>query len=180
LAPLRAFVFVGDIHFRNAALEVGKTVPIFIMVLIKLFKSICWRKVMPSRDPIGWMWAEACRMLDQAERLQREFFRLDFPRGTRVAWQPPVDVFENQCEFAVVVALPGVSPDNAEVKIDGCTLVIRARRTVSMQDRERSIERLEIPFGYFERRLVLPQISLKLDSQQWSDGCLMLTLRKTR
>ena len=77
---------------------------------------------MPSRDPIGWMWAEACQMLDQAERLQRQFFRRDFPRGAGVAWQPPVDVFEDEREFVVVVALPGVSPANAEAKIDGDTL----------------------------------------------------------
>jgi HSP20 family protein len=135
---------------------------------------------MPSRDLIGWMWAEACEMLDQAERLQRRFFRLDFPRGTRVAWEPPVDVFEDEREFVVVVALPGVSPGNAEVKIDGRSLLIRAKRRVSLQDRYCSIERMEIPYGYFERRLVLPQIRLELDSQQWSDGCLVLTIRKIR
>jgi HSP20 family protein len=135
---------------------------------------------MPSRDTIGWMWAEACQMLDQAERLQRQFFRLDFPRGARAAWQPPVDVFEDEREFVVVVALPGVSPDNADAKIDGRTLLIRATRQVSLQDRDCSIERLEIPYGYFERRLVLPQIRLELDSQQWSDGCLVLTIRKVR
>lgn len=135
---------------------------------------------MPSREPIEWMWTEACRMLDQAERLQRQFFRLDFPRGTHVAWQPPVDVFEDERELVVVVALPGVSPGNAEVKIDGRTLLIRARRRVSLQDRHCSVERLEIPHGYFERRLALPQMWLELDSQQWSDGCLVLTIRKVR
>ena len=135
---------------------------------------------MPSRDPIDWMWAEACQMLDQAERLQRQFFRLDYPRGARVALQPPVDVFEDEREFVVVVALPGVSPGNAEAKIDGRTLLIRARRRLSLQDRHCSIERLEIPHGYFERRLLLPQIRLELDSQQWSNGCMVLTIRKMR
>ena len=135
---------------------------------------------MSSRDPIGWMWAEACQMLDEAERIQRQFFRLDFPRGARVAWEPPVDVFENERELVVVVALPGVSPESAEAKIDGRTLLIRARRRVSMGSGYFSIQRLEIPHGYFERRLVLPQIRLTLDSQQWRDGCLVLTIRKMK
>ena len=100
--------------------------------------------------------------------------------GRAWQWQPPVDVFEDEREFVVVVALPGVSPGNAEAKIDGRTLLIRAMRRVSLQDRHCSIERLEIPHGYFERRLVLPQIRLELDSQQWSDGCLVLTIRKMR
>ncbi len=135
---------------------------------------------MSSRDPIGWMWAEACQMLEEAERLQRQFFRLDFPRGARVAWEPPVDVFENERGFVVVVALPGVPPESAEAKIDGRTLLVRARRRVSPGSGRFSIERLEIPHGYFERRLVLPQIRLALDSQRWSDGCLVLTIRKMK
>jgi HSP20 family protein len=135
---------------------------------------------MPSRDLIGWMWSEACQMLDRAESLQRQFFRLDFPRGARVAWEPPVDVFEDEREFIIVAALPGVTPGNAEAMIDGRTLLIRAKRLVSLGDRDCSIERLEIPHGYFERRLMLPQIRLELDSQKWCDGCLILTIRKLR
>lgn len=135
---------------------------------------------MPSRDPIGWMWAEACQMLEQAERLQRQFFRLDFPRGASVAWEPPVDVFEDEREFVVVVALPGVAPEHAEAAIDGRTLLIRAQRRVSLADRHCSIERLEIPYGYFERRLALPAIPLELGAQQWADGCLVLSVRKVK
>ena len=133
---------------------------------------------MPSRDSIGWMWADACQMLERAERLQRQFFRLDFPRGARVAWEPPVDVFEDEREFVVVVALPGVAPGNAEAAIDGRTLLIRARRRVPMAERHCTIERMEIPYGYFERRLTLPPMPLELVAQQLSDGCLVLSVRK--
>ena len=132
---------------------------------------------MRSRDPIGLMWAEACAMLDQAERLQRQFFRLDYPHGTRVAWEPPVDVLEDEDEFVVVVALPGVAPGNAEAALEGRTLVIRARRQVPLGERRCSVERLEIPYGYFERRLLLP-VPVQIAAQQWSDGCLMLSLMK--
>ena len=27
-----------------------------------------------ANDPARWMWAEACELIDQAERLQRQFF----------------------------------------------------------------------------------------------------------
>ena len=66
---------------------------------------------MASRNPTSWMWAEACQVLEQAERLHRQFFRLSAP-GTRVAWEPPVDVFENEREVTIIVALPGVSPES--------------------------------------------------------------------
>ena len=133
---------------------------------------------MALRNPIDRMWADACHMLDQAERLHRQFFRLDMPRGARVSWEPPVDVLEDEREFIVVVALPGVAPSDAEAGIEGRTLVVRAQRRVPLQERNCAIERLEIPYGYFERRLVLPALPLELARQQWSDGCLVLTLRK--
>lgn len=133
---------------------------------------------MRSRDPLARMWAEACQLLDQAERLHRQFFRLDYPRGTRVAWEPPVDVFEDEGEWVVVVALPGVSPHDAEAAIEGRALVIRAERRVPLAGRDCAIERLEIPYGYFERRLELPAPGLELGSKEWSNGCLVLTVRK--
>jgi len=133
---------------------------------------------MPSRNPVAWMWADACQRLDHAERLHHQFFRLDFPRGARVAWEPPVDVFEDELEFVIVIALPGVLSTSAEVLFDGHTLLIRACRQVPLPGRHCSVERLEIPHGYFERRLLLPKRPLQLESRQWSDGCLVLTLRK--
>lgn len=130
------------------------------------------------RDPIDRMWSDACHMLDQAERLHRQFFRLEMPRGARVAWEPPVDVLEDEHEFVVVVALPGVVPADAEARIEDRTLVVRAQRRAPLQERNFAVERLEIPYGYFERRLLLPAMPLELARQQWSDGCLTLTLRK--
>jgi HSP20 family molecular chaperone IbpA len=124
------------------------------------------------------MWSEACRVLERAERLQRQFFNIDFPRGARVAWEPPVDVFEDDRELIIVVALPGVSPGNADSMVDEGTLLVRAKSPLWVGSRHCSIQRLEIPHGYFERRILLPQIRLELDSQQWIDGCLVLTMRK--
>jgi HSP20 family protein len=126
------------------------------------------------------MWAEAFDMLDEAERLHRQFFHLGAPRGARAAWEPPVDVFEDEREFVIVVALPGVEPNDAEVAIEGRTLVIRAQRRLPLGDRNCFVQRLEIPHGYFERRLELPPIQLELAGRELSDGCMVLTVRKVR
>ena len=135
---------------------------------------------MRTRDPVGRMWAEAFQMLDEAERLHRQFFRLTDPRGARAAWEPPVDVFEDEREFVIVVALPGVAQEDAEVGIEGRTLVIRAQRRLPLGDRNCEVQRIEIPHGYFERRLELPPIAVGLAQPEWSDGCLVLTVRKVR
>jgi HSP20 family molecular chaperone IbpA len=79
---------------------------------------------MSSRDLERWMWAEACSMLDQAERLQRQFFDPPGRRGAARAWQPPVDLYVAGNELVIMAALPGVTAERLEVGIDGAMLVI--------------------------------------------------------
>jgi len=132
---------------------------------------------MASRDPTTWMWTEALQLLEQAERMHRQFFRLG-SHGAITAWEPPVDMFEDEREITIVVALPGVSPERVEVSYEPHNLLIRAERRIPFQDRACSIRRLEIPYGYFERRIPLPSEPLDLAAPKWVDGCLILSLRK--
>ena len=134
---------------------------------------------MPSRDPINWMWAEALQLLNQAERMQRQFFHLDYPRGARVAWQPPVDVFEDERELVILVALPGVPADRIEVTSEPGALVVRAESPLPFSASRRAVRQLEIPYGYFERRIALPEGRLEAGTREVTDGCLILRLRKT-
>ena len=134
---------------------------------------------MPSRDATGWMWAEACQLLDEAERLHRQFFRLGSPAGARVAWEPPVDVYEDDERITIVIALPGVSPERVEVLLEEPrSLVIRAERQLAIDGYGGAIRRLEIPHGYFERRIALPQYRLEPVHRESVNGCLVLVMRK--
>ncbi len=49
-----------------------------------------------TSDPNPWMWAQACDLASQAERLQRQFFRPTASRSMPAAWEPPADVFEDR------------------------------------------------------------------------------------
>ena len=126
-----------------------------------------------------WMWAEACQLLEQAEGRHRQFFRLGDPGGAHLAWEPPVDVFEDEGEILIVVALPGVPAERIEVSFDSRTLVVRARRKIPFGGRSVAVHRLEIPHGYFERRIELPASPLELGARESIDGCLILSMRKT-
>ncbi|MCU0839518.1 MAG: Hsp20/alpha crystallin family protein [Rhodospirillales bacterium] len=117
-------------------------------------------------------------MLDRAERLQREFFQLSVERERGPAWQPPIDVIETEHEVAVVVALPGVRPHDVAVAVEDGTLVISAVRSLPRAGSGSVIRRLEIPYGRFERRVVLDGETLRLDRRDFANGCLMLTFRK--
>ena len=133
---------------------------------------------MPTRNPNSWMWAEACQMLEQAERLHRQFFRLGTPRGTRTVWEPPVNVFEDDESYLVMVALPGVPPECVEVLLDSSSIVVRASCEVPFGTRRADVRRLEIPYGYFERRIQLPAMQFEVVQRELANGCLILKLRK--
>jgi HSP20 family protein len=132
---------------------------------------------MPDRDPTLWMWAEACQLLEQAERMHRQFFRLG-PSGARTTWEPPVDVFEDEDGYAIVVALPGVPADCIDVAVDGNSLLVRAECEIPVRSRRCAVQRMEIPHGYFERRIELPDVRLRLEEPRCVNGLLILELRK--
>ncbi|HUF79940.1 MAG TPA: Hsp20 family protein [Burkholderiales bacterium] len=132
---------------------------------------------MTMRNPTTWMWQEACDLLDEAERRHRQFFRLSAASAGPV-WEPPADMFEDEDEFVVIVALPGVAPDRIQVTLESGALVIRAERRMPCPQHAGEIHRLEIPYGYFERSIALPAGPLKAVSRDVADGCLVLRLRK--
>lgn len=134
---------------------------------------------MTSRDPTVWMWEQALELLDRAERLQRRFFLLRHARQLSPSWEPPIDVFEDDVQLVILVALPGVQPDQLAIGTEGPALVIRGERLMPDCCRQASISRLEIPHGYFERRIELPAGQFKLSQQELKDGCLTLTLTKS-
>ena len=133
---------------------------------------------MRRSDPGDWMWAEACDLLDQAERLHRRFFRLDTSRTARAAWEPPVDMYENEREVVVVVAMPGVAADRVNVTHENGALIVRGERPLPFAGRPLTVRHLEIPYGAFERRIPLPAGRFDVAAPELSHGCLLLRLRR--
>jgi HSP20 family molecular chaperone IbpA len=88
-------------------------------------------------------------------------------------------VFEDEREVVIVVALPGVPPERIEVSTESTTLVVRAECPLPFAGSRRGVERLEIPYGYFERRIRLPDTRLEAGTRESSDGLLIVRLRKT-
>ena len=120
-------------------------------------------------------------MLDEAERLHRRFFRLTASAHARPVWEPPVDVFEDDREIIIVAALPGVAPERVDVALDQTgTMLIRAESRIPFGGPGCEVHRLEIPYGYFERRIQLPAGRYELGSRQFVDGCLTFTMRKLK
>jgi len=133
---------------------------------------------MRSRDPNQWMWAEALKMLDEANRLQRRFFEVSVRPLAAPRWEPPVDIFESEDELWLFYALPGVAKEQIEVGLERSELVVRGERQLPPVAHTTTIRRLELPHGRFERRVPLPTGRFELITQQVDHGCLVIGLRR--
>jgi HSP20 family molecular chaperone IbpA len=133
---------------------------------------------MRRSDPNDWMWAEACDLLDQAERLHRGFFRLSASGRTQATWEPPVDMFEDEREVVIVAAMPGVPSERVHVVHEPGTLVVRGVRPLPFAGQRLAVRQLEIPYGAFERRIPLPAGRLEAGVPELTHGCLVLRLRR--
>ena len=129
----------------------------------------------------SWMWAETVDRLDQAERLQRQFFRLAAQpagSGQPPRWEPPVDVYAGQEQVLIEIALPGVPADRMEIVLAPGELVIRGERALLNRPAGTTLQRLEIPYGRFERRLALGPGLWELVDRRLADGCLQVLLAR--
>jgi HSP20 family molecular chaperone IbpA len=134
---------------------------------------------MQPKDPINWMLSDAIETLARAERMHQRFLNLHPRAGnSEPAWEPPMDVIETDDEILILVALPGVDPDDVEAALEGATLVVRGRRTLPEELRNARIHRLELPQGRFERRIALP-VGRYTISRFAAHGCVGLRLGKS-
>ena len=129
---------------------------------------------MRSRDLSPWMWGDALSLLEQAERLHRQFFLASVR-----CWEPPVDVVESEDAVMVCVALPGVPAAAIVVNLEPGGITVSGVRGLPAGQAAR-IHRIEIPYGRFERRIPLPLQDLELAAQELVDGCLLLTFSKVK
>ncbi|MDB5800145.1 MAG: heat-shock protein Hsp20 [Rhodocyclales bacterium] len=132
---------------------------------------------MTSRNLTSWVWGDALSLLEQAERMQRQFFRAG---GAEVrCWEPSVDIVETRDVLTVQVALPGVSTNDVAVRFDADGVqVLGVRRFPATQAGR--IHRIEIPYGRFERHIALPLQVLEPMTPEMTNGCLVLTFRKLK
>ena len=124
----------------------------------------------------SWMWAEACALLDEAERKHRHFFGLLGVPATRPVWEPPADIFAEGAELQVVVALPGARADEVSVQITATGLQIETTVPPPALNSHMTVVRLEIPYGRMRRRVDLPPGHYALVERRLDRGCLFLRL----
>jgi HSP20 family protein len=126
----------------------------------------------------SWMWAEACALLEEAERKHRQFFELLAAPTAQPVWEPPADIFAEGSILNVVVALPGARADEVTVQITPTGLQIDTTVPPPAMGAAMKVVRLEIPYGRMRRRIDLPPGRYVLVERRLDHGCLHLRVRR--
>ena len=66
------------------------------------------------------------QLLEQAERLQRQFFHTSGRAAPQ--WEPPVDIYERSDGLLIEIALPGVAADDVRLESPRANLLRAHRR----------------------------------------------------
>ncbi len=100
------------------------------------------------------------------------------PAG-RAGPYPAANLYETQECYVLTAELPGVSPDDIEVSIEGNTVTLSGERRTEAPGSETAAHRLERPSGRFRRAFELP---LAVDTEKveaiHKNGVLMLNMPK--
>jgi HSP20 family protein len=126
----------------------------------------------------SWMWAEACALLEEAERKHRRFFDLLAAPSGRPVWEPPTDIFSDGSEVRVVVALPGARVEDVTVQITQTGLQVETAVPPPAASAALKVVRMEIPYGRMRRRIELPPGRYVLTERRLDHGCLHLSLTR--
>jgi HSP20 family protein len=104
-------------------------------------------------------------MLDLLYRLDRRMGRYfepfgfadwNVPEAATTAWMPLVDIFEEPDFIRLVAELPGVTPENVQIAVEGNVLTIKGNKAQVAEEKTEKVHRYERTFGAFERSFTLP------------------------
>ena len=112
--------------------------------------------------PLRSLQREINEIIDQFDGGWRPFQRpiFDFePLGRLEAmWSSPaVDVVDNEKSYEITAEVPGMAPENIEVKLVNGKLVIKGEKKESKQEKHGDAELSERRYGSFERSFSVPE-----------------------
>ena len=113
-------------------------------------------------------------------RLFEPFFRLPFVSADvqPAAWNPPVDVVEENNAILVKVEVPGVNEKDLRVMFEDGVLTITGERQFEQKD-DRNYHRIERMYGTFTRTFTLPRsVDATRIAAEYRDGVLEISIPK--
>ena len=121
------------------------------------------------------------RLESDLRKVVDEMFNLVNPRynACHRIWRPQMDVYESPGEIMLLAEIAGAKRENLHVEIGRKTVKISGRRQIRPLSENARYRLVEIPYGYFERAIILP---VPIDTESvyatYTDGLLQIRMAK--
>ena len=92
---------------------------------------------------------------------------------------PAVDIYEDGQKLALTFEVPGIKPEDVDVRVENNTLFVKGERSFSSEAKEENFRRIERRFGSFVRSFTLPQtVDTEHVNAHAENGVLVIELPK--
>ena len=100
-------------------------------------------------------------------------------RFETTGWVPAVNVSDNEKEYNIEIAAPGMKKENFRVNVESGILNISAEQEESAEEEGKNYTRREFSYNSFSRSFTLPENANVEDIRaKYEDGLLKLSLAK--
>lgn len=95
------------------------------------------------------------------------------------AWQPKVDIFEDEDALVLEADMPGVKREDLELTIENNVISLSGERKMEERKESENYHRVERSYGSFTRSFTLPRtVDTEKVKAEFKDGVLTVSLPK--
>ena len=92
---------------------------------------------------------------------------------------PAVDVYEDAQKVQLKLEVPGIRPDDLDIRVEGRMLTVRGERKFESEEKEENFHRIERRYGSFVRSFNMPAtVDTESIDAHSADGVLTISLAK--
>jgi HSP20 family protein len=118
---------------------------------------------------------------EEFQKAVHEVFHLVSPifKYYESVWRPSIDVYESMDEFIILADLAGLNKEELHIELDNRKIKIAGVRKAITDLKNARYRLAEIPRGYFERSIALPEtVDAESAVASYADGVLMIRVNK--
>ena len=120
-------------------------------------------------------WEPFAELAEMRSRFDRLFS--DLADGEGREWTPAIDVVRDNGHLVVRANVPGIKPDELEIKVVHDVLTISGEHEETKEETDKTFVRRERRYGAFSRSMPLPQgVDPKKIDAKTDDGVLVVTI----
>ena len=120
-------------------------------------------------------WEPFAELAEMRSRFDRLFS--DLADGEGREWTPAIDVVRDNGHLVVRANVPGIKPDELEIKVVDDVLTISGKHEETKEETDKTFVRRERRYGAFSRSMPLPEgVDPKKIDAKTDDGVLVVTI----